>query len=79
MIVAVKVVEHTQYEKNQAEWPNVVEIKGTSEIDVAREVLLSTSVAHPNVIATYKICTICVGKVSDSGMPGNPQVWLPFL
>ena len=31
----------------------------------------STSISHPNVIATYKICTIRVGEVPDAGELGG--------
>ena len=42
---------------------------------VARESLLSMSLSHPNVVSTYKICTIRVGESSgnskDSAEPAE--------
>lgn len=71
-MVAVKVVEHSHIPKSNSNSPNPGFDKtdpAGAEARVAREMLLSTSISHPNVIATYKICTIRVGTVPDSGFP----------
>ena len=72
-MVAVKVVEHSHIPKSNSNSPNPGFNKADpagAEARVAREMLLSTSISHPNVVATYKICTIRVGSVPDSGFPG---------
>jgi hypothetical protein len=66
--VAVKVVEHTQHAGRQSGSNNSSNNRASAEAKIARELLLSTSIAHPNVIATYKICTIRVGSVPDAGL-----------
>ena len=78
-MVAVKVVEHLHIPKSNSNSPNPGFDKADpagAEARVAREMLLSTSISHPNVIATYKICTIRVGTVPDSGFPGPDQASL---
>lgn len=73
-IVAVKVVEHSHIPKSSSNSPNPGVDKSdpaSAEARVAREMLLSTSISHPNVVATYKICTIRVGSVPDSGFLGT--------
>lgn len=73
--MAVKVVEHTQWAgRPQSGSPNSPNSAAKGEAKIARELLLSTSVAHPNVIATYKICTIRVGAVPDAGSLDNSEV-----
>ena len=71
-MVAVKVVEHSHIPKSNTNSPNPgfdKEDPASTEARVAREMLLSTSISHPNVVQTYKICTIRVGSVLDSGFP----------
>lgn len=51
----------------------------STEARVARELLLSTSISHPNVIATYKICTIRVGEVPDAGELGGGDKVAPCV
>ncbi|KAK9827328.1 hypothetical protein WJX81_005997 [Elliptochloris bilobata] len=51
-MVAIKVVEHSTKDGNEA----------TAE----REALLATSLSHPNIISTYKICT---AQAQGAGMP----------
>ena len=73
-LVAVKVVEHSHISKSNSNSPNPGSGKtdpASAEARIAREMLLSTSISHPNVIASYKICTIRVGSVPDSGFAGN--------
>ena len=66
--MAIKVVEHTQHAGRQSGSTNSPNSPANAEAKIARELLLSTSIAHPNVIATYKICTIRVGTVPDAGI-----------
>ena len=73
-MVAVKVVEHSHIPKSTTNSPNPgadKEDPPSAEARLAREMLLSTSISHPNVVQTYKICTIRVGSVLDSGFPGT--------
>ena len=80
-MVAVKVVEHSHIPKSNSNSPNPGVDRSDpagAEARIAREMLLSTSISHPNVIATYKICTICVGSVLDSGFPGSNEVSEPL-
>ena len=73
-MVAVKVVEHSHIPKSTTNSPNPgadKEDPASTEARVAREMLLSTSISHPNVVQTYKICTIRVGSVLDSGFPAT--------
>ncbi|KAK9842248.1 hypothetical protein WJX81_002584 [Elliptochloris bilobata] len=58
-VVAVKVVEHSTFGAD-------ADIAAAEERRVARESLLSTSLSHPNVVSTYKICTIRVGESNSS-------------
>ena len=81
-MVAVKVVEHSHIPKSTTNSPNPgadKEDPASTEARVAREMLLSTSISHPNVVQTYKICTIRVGSVLDSGFPatGSAEVSHP--
>ncbi len=77
-MVAVKVVEHSHIPKSnsnsQSPGGGDKTDPASAEARIAREMLLSTSISHPNVIATYKICTIRVGSVLDSGFPGPNEV-----
>jgi hypothetical protein len=50
VIVAIKVVEHSTSTREES--------LSTAKQRIDRESVLSTSLAHPNVISTYKICTI---------------------
>ena len=74
--MAIKIVEHSAFSRNPRSGGSSPGMTGGSapgvdnsstEARVARELLLSTSISHPNVIATYKICTIRVGEVPDAG------------
>lgn len=64
-MVAIKVVEHTASDGNDA----------TAE----REALLATSLSHPNIVSTYKICTVhsstgqAGGASSGSPSGSNPH------
>lgn len=71
--MAVKIVEHSHFPKENAERSPQSD-PTSSEAKIAREMLLSTSISHPNIIATYKICTIRVGNVPDSGSLDSNQV-----
>lgn len=78
-LVAVKVVEHSNIPKSNSNSPNPGSERtdpASAEARIAREMLLSTSISHPNVIASYKICTIRVGSVPDSGFAGSNEVSL---
>ena len=50
--MAIKVVEHS---------PGVSESMSLAEQKIEREALLATSLSHPNIIATFKICTMTAG------------------
>ncbi|EIE22674.1 kinase-like protein [Coccomyxa subellipsoidea C-169] len=65
-MVAVKIVEHSHFPKDHPDRSPQSD-PTSSDAKIAREMLLSTSISHPNIIATYKICTIRVGNVPDSG------------
>ncbi|BDA45748.1 probable mitogen-activated protein kinase kinase kinase 11 at C-terminar half [Coccomyxa sp. Obi] len=65
-MVAVKIVEHSHFPKENPDRSPASD-HTTSDAKIAREMLLSTSISHPNIIATYKICTIQVGNVPDAG------------
>ena len=78
-MVAVKVVQHSHIPKSNSNSQGFGLDRNdpaSAEARIAREMLLSTSISHPNVIATYKICTICVGSMLDSGFPGTNEVSL---
>ena len=51
-LVAIKVVEHS---------PGMSESMSLAEQKIEREALLATSLSHPNIIATFKICTMTAG------------------
>lgn len=50
VIVAIKVVEHSTSTREES--------LSTAKQRIDRESVLSTSLSHPNVITTFKICTI---------------------
>ena len=78
-MVAVKVVEHSHIPKSNSNSQGSGVDKSdpaSAEARIAREMLLSTSISHPNVIATYKICTILVGSMLDSGFPDASEASL---
>ena len=52
--MAIKVVEHS---------PGVRESLSLAEQKIEREALLATSLSHPNIIATFKICTMTAGAL----------------
>lgn len=52
--MAIKVVEHS---------PGVRESMSLAEQKIEREALLATSLSHPNIIATFKICTMTAGAL----------------
>ncbi len=52
--MAIKVVEHS---------PGVSESMSLAEQKIEREALLATSLSHPNIIATFKICTMTAGEL----------------
>lgn len=54
-LVAIKVVEHS---------PGISESMSLAEQKIEREALLATSLSHPNIIATFKICTMTAGAHS---------------
>lgn len=60
-MVAIKVVEHTASDGNDA----------TAE----REALLATSLSHPNIVSTYKICTVhsSTGQTGGGASSGSPS------
>lgn len=51
-LVAIKVIEHD---------PHVDESPAAVARRIERETLCSTSLAHPNIVSTYKITTVCKG------------------
>ena len=53
--MAIKVVEHS---------PGVSESMSLAEQKIEREALLATSLSHPNIIATFKICTMTAGELA---------------
>ena len=55
-LVAIKVVEHS---------PGVSESMSLAEQKIEREALLATSLSHPNIIATFKICTMTAGELPN--------------
>lgn len=81
-MVAVKIVEHSHFPKDHPDRSPQSD-PTSSDAKIAREMLLSTSISHPNIIATYKICTIRVGNVPDSGSLDSHEVCacapLPFM
>lgn len=58
-LVAIKVVDHLAHNEG-------ADKAAAEERRVAREALLSASLSHPNVIATYKICTVRAGDSKSS-------------
>ena len=52
--MAIKVVEHS---------PGMRESLSVAEQKIEREALLATSLSHPNIIATFKICTMTAGAL----------------
>ena len=56
-LVAIKVVEHS---------PGARESLSLAEQKIEREALLATSLSHPNIIATFKICTMTAGAMPCS-------------
>ena len=67
-------MEHSHISKSITNLPSRgfdKEDPASTEARVAKEMLLSTSISHPNVVQTYQICTIRVGTVLDSGFPGT--------
>lgn len=50
-LVAIKVVEHNMIDRDEC--PASVALR------IERETKFSTSLAHPNVVSTYKITTVC--------------------
>lgn len=56
--MAIKVVEHNLADRDEC--PASV----AQRID--RETKFSTSLAHPNVVSTYKITTVCKGSTEDA-------------
>ena len=52
--MAIKVVEHS---------PGARESLSLAEQKIEREALLATSLSHPNIIATFKICTMTAGAM----------------
>ena len=77
-MVAVKIVEHSHFPKENPDRSPASD-HTTSDAKIAREMLLSTSISHPNIIATYKICTIQVGNVPDSGSLDSNEVSICYL
>lgn len=57
--MAIKVVDHLAHNEG-------ADKAAAEEQRVAREALLSASLSHPNVIATYKICTVRAGDSNAS-------------
>ena len=57
--MAIKVVDHLAHNEG-------ADKAAAEEQRVAREALLSASLSHPNVIATYKICTVRAGDSNCS-------------
>ncbi len=55
--MAIKVVEHS---------PGARESLTLAEQKIEREALLATSLSHPNIIATFKICTMTAGALLGS-------------
>ena len=66
--MAIKVVDHLAHNDG-------ADKAAAEEQRVAREALLSASLSHPNVIATYKICTVRAGDSNstsrDAVEPGH--------
>ena len=58
-LVAIKVVDYLAHNEG-------ADKAAAEEQRVAREALLSASLSHPNVIATYKICTVRAGDSNAS-------------
>lgn len=76
-LVAVKIVEHSHFPKENS--GSHASDPTSNEAKIAREMLLSTSISHPNIIATYRICTISVGIVPDAGSLDSNEVCTPVL
>ena len=49
----------------------VVGTEKVAEQRMAREALLATNLAHPNIIATFKICTVHAGVNDRIGATGG--------
>ncbi|KAK9826363.1 hypothetical protein WJX81_002338 [Elliptochloris bilobata] len=62
-LVAIKIVDHLAVNEG-------ADKAAAEEQRVAREALLSASLSHPNVIATYKICSVRAGDSSSSSREG---------
>ena len=64
LLQGTTLISHTDYLQQGAVQPAqpCLEPWAPAARRVARESLLSTSLSHPNVVSTYKICTIRVGE-----------------
>ncbi len=68
--MAIKVVEHS---------PGVSESMSLAEQKIEREALLATSLSHPNIIATFKICTMTAGALSPYCSLRTAEAYVVFL
>ena len=68
--MAIKVVEHS---------PGVSESMSLAEQKIEREALLATSLSHPNIIATFKICTMTAGALSPCCPLRTGEAYVVFL
>lgn len=60
-MVAIKVVEHASVS---------MDAMSMAEQKIEREALLATSLAHPNIIATFKICRMTAGSALGTNRSG---------
>jgi hypothetical protein len=60
-LVAIKVVEHASVSSDTM---------SAAEQKIEREALLATSLAHPNIIATFKICRMSAGSALGTNKSG---------
>ncbi|CAL8462804.1 g2337 [Coccomyxa elongata] len=60
-LVAIKVVEHASVS---------MDAMSMAEQKIEREALLATSLAHPNIIATFKICRMTAGSALGTNRSG---------
>ena len=76
-LVAIKMVEHTA-----AITPGLGVSSKSAPDSLQLETLLSLSLCHPNIVATFKVCTVLSGTLGRYGSgrgeaSGSPEVFAP--